>query len=1521
MDSYNRGYNAGIVGADLSDLSDGSARIGEATISYTIQDAGIVDAAEALNFYAIAYDYEGQKIVAFRGTDDPLGLVEESQSGDLLTGWVTGFGITEDTQATLAQEFYQAVTGSDPFDASTAGPGMITLTGHSLGGGLAGHIASLTGDDAVIFDNSPYGAATVANWLAEVGSRSNDTVTYTIDDALAMLAGDISPPEGMSLPGNASIDAIYVDGEMLESVRNFASEGPSAVGISQIILTDLQSYFSPNEIIGPTGALTFSGLQAYAAIVSAATEVDENAQYQEILERFGTPGANTVERHAISGLIVQKYATEAFGADGPWSEVYDAWFDSLFDDDIGAAAGFAAAGTDGAYSQSAKMLSAIAYSVIDEGALVFGNTGVRALFDDLNELGLLLNDGIADDWDLQSPLSLTDLSETLVQATIQFAGQMALQKVDFGETNGAIDPTDGIVGFSSAGNYIAVSNDPNASDAAFEIADADVLTINLSEELWSVNKLETGSSSSPAEVFNWIEEMVELGVRRIDPDTIYDDGQRAEVFSSLYGEGTTGRLWNDTGFGEDYFYRVDVALQSSVGTVVLSDLPGFDLAVSGNMAGLFAASETAQSVIGNDKNTVFVMSDEADDVIGLGGRDIIFGGAGNDLLFGGDGVDFVFGGIGDDFISGGIGSDTIDGGEGWDVLSYADLGRSGADTGLTSESAGVTVDLFEPANSTDASISNIEVFVGSEFGDSFVGSNEGGEWFAGGEGNDTFTISRFASGDAPTVIWGGGGEDTIRITTEAYDQTGAENTGLGILLVDAPNITEENFYTLDLADLGLNMDFVNSDIDVILINQEEQDTVFENRYGYLGEALPNQIMGGDSDGGDDPGVDPPVTGYFDQEIATVAISEIVSPFVQGLSGFNSDINLVDRRGFGTDPFESLEYGGANYTRTETIVVAHHTLDIGDQEIAVFGGAADLGFRFSGEPPYAPGTISESASPRLWSTETRMFYIGAPVRRHQNSELYDLLFDAENRPQYYPHPLWVDSLFFDSLDEYPTILNIRDFGGNYVNGTDLGTANKSWFIVGGTADASGITTEGALETYTLELDNNDITDRLDALLGSRPGSFVGSAENDVFFAGSDAVFYDGREGVGDRVVYTRSDEGLTVDLTDVANNTGIAAGDTYINIELIQGSNFDDILIASGDIRKLHGRDGDDLLIDGEGATFLRGGSGADVFRFISGDGAEDRVLDFEIGVDRLDLSDWAASSLSDLNIEEHFNGAGEPTGSLIIRDGEDIIRLVGLSPIDLPNLSDADFIFGPGNGIERDGILSGTAGDDVINSSFIDIDNDTLSNVGQTISAGDGDDRILDGWGNDDVSGGAGNDVFIAGGGADSYNGGEGDSDRVVYTRSDTGLTVDMSDTSQNSGIATGDTYAGIERLHGSNYDDILIAADDLKVINGRDGDDIIFDAAGLNVLVGGEGADTFIFVSGDGEEDRIFDFEIGIDLIDISAWGVTDFTDLSITERLNSAGEPLGNLEVNFNDEIIRLLDLTSADIPSLTADSFVLV
>ena len=81
-------------------------------------------------------------------------------------------------------------------------------------------------------------------------------------------------------------------------------------------------------------------------------------------------------------------------------------------------------------------------------------------------------------------------------------------------------------------------------------------------------------------------------------------------------------------------------------------------------------------------------------------------------------------------------------------------------------------------------------------------------------------------------------------------------------------------------------------------------------------------------------------------------------------------------------------------------------------------------------------------------------------------------------------------------------------------------------------------------------------------------------------------------------------------SDQSANTGQAAGDTWVNVEQIQGTETDDILQASGSVTVLNGGAGDDIL---------RGGSGADSFEFFAGNGT-DRIERFVHNVDKVDLS-------------------------------------------------------------------------------------------------------------------------------------------------------------------------------------------------------------------------------------------------------------------------------------------------------------
>jgi len=152
MDAYNRGYGAGISdglgetdadGKDIDGLGRIASKIGVATV---VNDA---NKAQDAGFYALAYTVgagvagiaPGTTIISYRGTDSFLNN-DISGGSDPINGWVTGGGAWQTDQVRFPQEFFQAATDTQGQDARA---GTAILTGHSLGGGLAGFVGAPKG--------------------------------------------------------------------------------------------------------------------------------------------------------------------------------------------------------------------------------------------------------------------------------------------------------------------------------------------------------------------------------------------------------------------------------------------------------------------------------------------------------------------------------------------------------------------------------------------------------------------------------------------------------------------------------------------------------------------------------------------------------------------------------------------------------------------------------------------------------------------------------------------------------------------------------------------------------------------------------------------------------------------------------------------------------------------------------------------------------------------------------------------------------------------------------------------------------------------------------------------------------------------------------------------------------------------------------------------------------------------------------------------------------------------------------
>lgn len=310
MDVYNRGVNPALVVS--------FSRIGD----YQLVAGSVTSTADS--FQAATYQLVGDpttRILAFRGTDD-LADVPSWLGGAGLVGWPTQFPD--------AEAYYKAW-------ATTA---HVSLTGHSLGGGLAGYVAALNDKPAYAFDAMPF------EFAAEV--------RY---DQLHGFWGALTSDAHARYDG---IHMVSVSGEILQYVR-------AAAPVVEAPLALLQ--------LGPVdGAIAI----AHAAI-GIASEADS------VLGAGANLGLSATSLHSIALLAMMQWASDNGYQD--WKGAAAALLAPLENDAVASAVGIpGASATAGEASASAKMMDMIAYSSVTDAA-GYGNTAIQALFNSGNILG------------------------------------------------------------------------------------------------------------------------------------------------------------------------------------------------------------------------------------------------------------------------------------------------------------------------------------------------------------------------------------------------------------------------------------------------------------------------------------------------------------------------------------------------------------------------------------------------------------------------------------------------------------------------------------------------------------------------------------------------------------------------------------------------------------------------------------------------------------------------------------------------------------------------------------------------------------------------------------------------------------------------------------------------------------------------------------------------------------------------------------------------------------------------------
>ena len=493
------------------------------------------------------------------------------------------------------------------------------------------------------------------------------------------------------------------------------------------------------------------------------------------------------------------------------------------------------------------------------------------------------------------------------------------------------------------------------------------------------------------------------------------------------------------------------------------------------------------------------------------------------------------------------------------------------------------------------------------------------------------------------------------------------------------------------------------------------------------------------------------------------------------------------------------------------------------------------------------------------------------------------------------------------------------------------------VVANLSNAAANTGDAKGDTYS-SIENLTGSSYADTLTGTSGANDIrGGAGNDVLsgLAGNDRLFgNDGDDvliggagadalngGAGsDRASYETAAAAVVANLSNASANSGDAKGDTYVSIENLTGSAFNDRLTGTSGANNIRGGSGKDVLYGLGGNDTLEGDSGNDTL--IGGAGAD--TLRGGSGLDRASYE--TATSGVVANLSNATTNTGDAKGDTY----SSIEHLTGSAYNDtLTGTKGANDIRG---GAGND-ILRGLAGDDRLDGG----------SGKDMLEGGNGADALIGGKGADKLFGGAGNDVLIGGAGADALNGGGG-FDRASYETATAGVVANLSNAAGNTGDAKGDTYNSIENLTGSAYKDTLtgtkgandirggagndilrgLAGDDrLDGGSGKDtleggkgadmliggkgadklfgggGDDVLFGGAGNDVLTGGSGSDVFVFdaaLNATSNVDTITDFNVAADTIWLAA---SVFTGLA-TGQLSASAFHTGSAAADAQDRII---------------------
>lgn len=246
----------------------------------------------------------------------------------------------------------------------------------------------------------------------------------------------------------------------------------------------------------------------------------------------------------------------------------------------------------------AQMSSMIAYSAINEGTTIYGDTGIRALFNDADDLGKALQYGSS-----LFPNSINeDVLNSLGKVVAEYAAFLAYNQVLQTDNANAVN---GIITLSS--------DIPNSSSMEIDLRHSTWTFDSIVHEIYSKNELVDNLIKSAISA----DDLIEL----------------KNWYATSADNGGTGDLIDD----------IDEIVASLQPATIYAPLDAAGVAIQ----------------IGSNLKDNYQFTNGSDLVLGGKGDDILWGNGGADILLGGADNDTLVGGSGNDWLDGGDGYDTV----------------------------------------------------------------------------------------------------------------------------------------------------------------------------------------------------------------------------------------------------------------------------------------------------------------------------------------------------------------------------------------------------------------------------------------------------------------------------------------------------------------------------------------------------------------------------------------------------------------------------------------------------------------------------------------------------------------------------------------------------------------------------------------------------------------------------------------------------------------------------------------------